>query len=251
MKTTTLSIVAAAAALTCAFSTATEPVTGTLTGTVLLADAGKVVLEGEKPEAKPLVIDPTKAEGCGTVETQDQTLIVDPKGGIANVVVVVAVEGQTVKPLEKPLVLDQKSCRFDPHVAIVPVGSTVEFHNSDKVTHNVHTYPTKNETMNSMISPDKHESRKLDKEDRIKIGCDIHPWMNSYLVVADSNFYAVTGTDGSFKIEGLPAGEHKVSYWHETLGKGSGTIKVAEGGKIEPVEFKMSAEKKAGGGRKR
>jgi plastocyanin len=256
IKASTASIAAAAAALTLAFALPADPASGSLKGTVVLdplpeGEAGKVVLEGEKPEVKPLEIDAEKSKGCGTVATTNETLIVNDKGGIANVVVIVEVEGQTVKPLEKPFELDQKSCRFEPHVTVVPVGSTVEFRNSDETGHNVHIYPGKNEIFNQTIPPKSAEQRKFDKEDRIEVKCDIHPWMNSYLIVANSNFYAVTGADGSFKIEGLPAGEHKVSYWHEKLGKQSGTIKVAEGGKVEPVEVKMSAEKKAGGGRRK
>lgn len=250
MKHITLFSIVAGAALATAFTLPKEPARATLTGSVVLADIGKVVLDGEKPEVKPLEIDKAKSEGCGTVDTQDQSLIFSKEGGIANVVVTVEIAGKEVKPAEKPVVLDQKTCRFEPHVMIVPVGTTVEFKNSDSISHNVHTYPQKNDQLNKMVASGKTEVQKLDKEDRIEIKCDIHPWMNSYLVVANTNFYAVTGADGSFKIEGLPAGEHKAKFWHEKLGKAEATIKVDADGKVAPVEVKMSLEKK-GGGRKR
>lgn len=250
MKTFALLSIAAGAAIATAFTLPAEPVVGTLTGTVLFADAGKVVFEGEKPEVKPLSIDPAKSEGCGTVDTTNQSLMIGANGGIANVVVTVEVAGSTIKVPEKPIELDQTSCRFQPHVTIVPAGTTVEFKNSDKVSHNVHTYPSKNDSFNKMVPASGTESQKLDKEDRIEIKCDIHPWMNSWLIVANTPFYGVTGADGTFKIEGLPAGEHKARFWHETLGKAEATIKVGADGKIEPVEVKMSAEKKGGGRRK-
>lgn len=242
MKKLTLFAVTATAGLAVALTQPTTPVLGAATG--------KVLLDGAKPEVKPLVADTAKFPDCGAIDTTNETAMVDDKGGIAGVVVLVEVAGAEVKPLEKAFQLDQKNCRFEPHISIVPAGSTVEFLNSDKTSHNVHTFPGKNDAMNKTVPAGGKETQKLDKEDRIEIKCDIHPWMQSYLIVAESNFYAVTGKDGSFKIEGLPAGEHKVKLWHETFGKGDGKIVVDAEGNAAPVEFKLSAEKKSGRGRK-
>ena len=107
MKNITLASIVAGAALATAFTLPAEPVRGTLTGSVLLAETGKVLFDGEKPEVKPLAIDAAKSEGCGSVDTQDQSLLFGANGGIANVVVTVELAGATVKPLEKPMVLDQ------------------------------------------------------------------------------------------------------------------------------------------------
>ena len=38
---------------------------------------------------------------------------------------------------DKPVTMDQKGLRFEPHVLVVQVGTTVDFLNSDKVQHNV------------------------------------------------------------------------------------------------------------------
>lgn len=245
MNKLTLCSIAAGAAFALAFSLPAKP--------TAVGATGKVVFEGEKPELKPLVIDAEKAKGCvkeGSVDATNQTLLIDKDGGIANVVVTVTVAGATVKAPEKPFELDQKSCRFEPHVSIVPVGTTVEFRNSDSVSHNVHTYAGKNEGMNKMIGAGAAETQKLDKEDRIEIKCDIHGWMNSFLIVADTNFYAVTDAQGNFTIEGLPPGEHKIEYWHETLKKQTGTLKVGADGASEPIVLKWAMPKKEGGRRK-
>lgn len=245
----TLASIGACAALASAFVAPAEG--GTFTGTVKF--------EGDKPEMKPLAIDAEKAKGCvkegEKLDTADPSLVIDDKGGIANVVVTVDVVGAdgkpaAVKPAEKTVVLDQKSCHFTSHVAVVPVGSTVDFANSDTIGHNVHVFANKNDGFNELIAAGSKKTSKLDKEERIEIKCDIHTWMNSWLVVANTNYYAVTGPDGSFKVEGLPAGEYNVTYWHEKLGKQTGKIKVGADGKTEPVEIKMGMEKK-GGGRKR
>jgi plastocyanin len=228
-------------ALVCAFQDASKPVTAVFTGHVLF--------DGDPPEAKPLSIDPKTAKDCTKegekVDATDPILLVGPNRGIANVVVQVEVQGATLKVPEKPVVLDQKSCHFDPHVAVVAAGTTVELHNSDTVGHNVHVTAQKNEAFNETVAPGSKRVYKVDQPDTVKITCDIHTWMSSWLFVANTNFYAVTAADGSFKIEGLPAGEHKVTYWHEKFGKQTATLKVGADSKIEPIEVKMGGVKKA------
>ncbi|HTQ80013.1 MAG TPA: carboxypeptidase-like regulatory domain-containing protein, partial [Thermoanaerobaculia bacterium] len=48
--------------------------------------------------------------------------------------------------------------------------------------------------------------------------CDVHPWMVAYVGILDHPFYAVTRSDGSFRIAGLPAGTYTLEAWHEALG---------------------------------
>jgi len=215
---------------------------------------GKASFEGEKPEVKPLDIAPEKAQGCTaegqSMNTTDRSLLISENGGIANVVITVAVDGVEVEVPEEPFHLDQTQCRFEPHVVVIPAGATVEYLNSDTVSHNVHTYPKKNDAMNKTIAAGSKEAQTYDKTDQIEIKCDIHPWMNSYLVVTDSAFYAVTAADGSFSIAGLPEGTHKVAYWHEKLGKGKADLTVKADGSAEPLEIKLGA-KKSGGRRRR
>jgi plastocyanin len=236
---------------------ALEPVAGpTAVGRVVFVGeaAGRAVIEGTPPETKPLTIDAKAAEGCvpggGAVDNTDQSLILSKDGGIANVVIEITVEGAEVKVPEKPVHLDQSKCRFEPHVVVVPAGSTVEFLNSDAVSHNVHTYAKRNDSMNKTIAAGGKESQKLDKTDQIEIKCDIHPWMNSWLIVTGASHYAVTDADGKFSVAGLPAGTHKVDYWHEKLGKGKAEIVVKEDGTSDGFEIKLGGEKK-GGGRRR
>lgn len=221
-----------------------DDVTGTVTG--------KIIFEGkEKPKMGELAMTEEQTEGCGEVDAMDRSKLVDDNGGIANVVVFIEVKGTEVKVPEEPVKLDQKGCRFEPHVMFIPVGATVEYCNSDEVSHNVHTYPKKNKDINKTIVAGGSTTQVLDKTDTIKIACDIHPWMSSYLYVTDTPYVAVTAADGSFSIAGLPAGEHKVEIWHEAFGKGKGEAVVKEDGTCEAIEIKMGEEKKGGGRRRR
>lgn len=238
---TTLGIAAALAA--CAtFAMASKSPEPAAAGTI----KGRVVFDGKMEELKPLSISDEQAKGCceggKKVDATDRSMIVGKDNGLANVVVTVEVDGAKVEP--KQVSIDQKECRFEPHVMVVPVGTTVKFLNSDKIAHNVHTYASKNDSFNQTIAPGASHEQKLDKEDKVEIKCDIHPWMNSYLVVADTPHHAVTGPDGSFELPGLAPGEYKVEIWHEKLGKEKATAVVKEDGSSELVEIKLGEAKK-------
>jgi hypothetical protein len=63
----------------------------------------------------------------------------------------------------------------------------------------------------------------------IPAGCDVHPWMRSYISVVDHPFFAVTDEDGKFEIKGLPAGEYEIEAVHEKLKSTTGKITVKDG----------------------
>lgn len=218
---------------------APAPVKATVTGRVSLAEA-------DRTAAKPLAVGEEAAKGCGVVDTRDPNLQFDEKGGLAHAVVTISVKGSEVKPLEKPVKVDQRSCKFEPYVTVVPVGSTVEYLNSDNVNHNVNLSTTRNDAMNSTLTPGLTKSAKFEKAERMQATCSTHTWMRSWVVVTDSNFYAVTGADGSFKIEGLPPGEHKLEVWYPEAKKLEATLKIDAEGKSAPLELEVGFASKKG-----
>lgn len=209
---------------------------------------GRVAFDGELPEAKPLAIPATAAAGCcpdgETVNADDLSLLVSKDGGIENVVVTVKVEGVEVKVPEEPYIMDQKGCRFIPHMLVVPKGATVAFLNSDETSHNVHLIPIANEALNQTVTAGKRIERKFTEAEPVKVTCDMHTWMTSYVYVADATHWTLTDADGHFSFEGLPAGTHEVQFWHEKLGKKKATMVVDDDGKVAaPVEVKLAKKK--------
>ncbi len=182
--------------------------------------------DGEPPALPPLALDASVLGGChahggAPMDMTDRSLLVAPDGGIANVLVLLEPKSGAAAlavPAE-PIVLDQSGCRYEPHVLVVPVGAQVAYRNSDPISHNVHTYSKKNGAFNTTVSTGGSETRKLALDEQFEVRCDIHPWMSAW-VVAVEDYHGLSDAEGRVRIENVPAGTYKASWWHETLGKG-------------------------------
>jgi plastocyanin len=168
--------------------------------------------------------------------------IVADDGTLANAFVYVkegAAGGQA--PPAESATLDQKGCMYTPHVSGVQVGQTVVIRNSDATLHNVHAMPANNAEFNN---GQPFEGMELEHtfdsvEVMVPFKCDVHPWMSSYMGVLDHPFFAVTGDDGMFSIDGLPAGDYVLEVWHEELGTQEMAVSVAAGAAAE-ADFDFS-----------
>lgn len=202
---------------------------------------GKLVYDGKVPEVPPLVIGADKSPGCGEhVSTQDPALVIDEHGGIANAVVTITVPGARVEVPAEPFVIDQRGCRFEPHVLVAPVGSKLRFANSDACTHNVHTYPRKSDPINKAMAAGGHEELVLAQKETVQVRCDYHPWMSCYVFVTDTPYWALTKHDGSFEITGLAPGAYKAELWHEQLGRLKFDVTVGADGNAQVGELKLA-----------
>jgi plastocyanin len=146
------------------------------------------------------------------------------KGDLANVFVYIksGLPASSAPSGAPPVRIDQKGCRFIPHVAGVQQGGKVEFTNSDPTMHNVHTVTVGgNPSIDVSQGPGAQpQVRRFNSaENMIRIGCNNHPWMNAFLNVAPNPYFAVTGPDGRFTISGLPPGTYTLAVVHEKLGE--------------------------------
>ncbi|HSR08366.1 MAG TPA: carboxypeptidase regulatory-like domain-containing protein [Bryobacteraceae bacterium] len=136
-----------------------------------------------------------------------------------SVVYVEAVAGKTFPAPTTPLQMDQKSLLFQPHILIAPVGSTVEFLNSDKVQHNIF-WPAINgnkklgHNLGTWPTGEKR-AFKFDTPGIVPLLCNVHPEMSGYVIVTPTPFYAESDAAGSFKIANVPDGSYTVTAWHE------------------------------------
>ena len=169
-----------------------------------------------------VVIDMSQDPACTFAGENDVEQIVAAKGQLANVFVYVK-GAPHLAPPPQPVVVDQKGCRFIPHVVAVAAGGSVEFHNSDSTMHNVHTMPVQvgNRSVDVSQGPNAKPEQVLFKvpENMLPVRCNNHPWMNAFINVSPNTFFAVSDAAGHFKIAGLPAGTYTLVFVHEKLGQ--------------------------------
>jgi plastocyanin len=190
---------------------------------------GTVSFKGTPPERKALnrESDPV----CAKTPKLAEDVVVE-NGKLKDVLVRIKVGTASVAAKtapETPAVITQSECMYSPRVVGVVAGQKLEIRNGDPTFHNVRG------TLGSQIlwnlahlsggAP--HVRSDLGKAGEVvALHCDVHPWMAAWAVVSDNPYFAVTGADGTFKIDGLPPGTYTLEAWHPTLGLKSTKVKV-------------------------
>lgn len=192
---------------------------GTITGTVKFA--------GDPPPAQQISV--TKdLQACGKEPIYDQSLVVDQATkGVKWAVV--KVEGAKGKWNGKVGTIDQRVCKFRPHVLVTPPGKITVL-NSDGVLHNFRTAGAKNPPINR-AQPGFRKKMEVEfkQPERVKISCDAHPWMAGWIVVSEHPYVAVADEKGNFTIENVPPGSYTLEVWQETLGTATQKVTVKAG----------------------
>lgn len=187
--------------------------------------SGTIHFTGNAPT--PIVIDMTQDPACGEATKMPNTTkqYVVHNGRLANVFVYVkdGLGNRVYMPTKAPVVLDQRGCRYIPHVIGAMVGQPVEFRNSDRTMHNIHIVPPGSEdgegfdiSQGPLAGPQQHIFRASGL--MIPIRCNNHPWMEAFLNVVTNPFFAVSDADGKFEIRGLPPGTYTLVAVQEKLG---------------------------------
>jgi len=184
---------------------------GTITGTVKWS--------GPVPKLAPVAIN-KDAEVCdpqGQKKRNLERLVISENGGVANTVVFLKDihKGKEMDLPETRQFLNQKTCRYEPHVLLVPDKGTLHLKRSDPVLHTVHMtgaadynlpFPFANLTI----------SRTMNREGLVDLRCNAgHVWMNGEMLVVPHPYYAVTDEEGNFRLTNVPPGEYEIEAWHE------------------------------------
>ncbi len=218
-------------------------------GDEVVTVGGTVKFDGPVPPLKvnkALANDPACCALHPVLPPMDN-LVVDKDGGVrwAFVYVKAGVPPKDYDAPKEVVQIEQKGCIYTPHVVAAQVGQGVNFRNSDPLLHNVHGLPFVNKAFNfGQVEGSNNLVRFTQPEVPVKVKCDVHPWMSTFICVMEHPYFAVTDAAGKFELPRLPAGTYTLGVWHEGLqtldGKNEVQVVVA---KNQQVDFTMMKKK--------
>ncbi len=213
-----------------AVALALVPLSAAATGMV----EGRVTLAGPKPAA-PLPLDTSSDPACAKVHLLDETVLLGGNDGRGLANVVVRVKGpRPASPPPGPVKVEQQGCFYRPRVQGAVVGQPLEVFNTDPMLHNVHAYVGTKSFFNVAQPPGSPAVSKPSPSGPgpVRLKCDVHRWMVAWVVYGESPFFTLTERDGSFHLDGLPAGSWELELWHESLGTLTFPVEVKDGGHL-------------------
>jgi len=167
-------------------------------------------------------------EICGEGTREVPFVQINGDGMLMNAVVFLneVEEGKAFDPEAINLTLDQKGCEFSTVLGVMANQGELTATNSDMTLHNIHTYELigkARRTVMNVSQPNAGDSVtkkvKLRRGNGMKVECDAHDFMHSFVFVAKNPYYAVVDESGNFSIDGIPAGTYEVMMWHGFLGE--------------------------------
>jgi hypothetical protein len=180
---------------------------------------GTVKWQGALPHLAPSEInkDPQICDPLGEKHRDLERLLVSPNGGVANTVVFLknVTAGKAMDlPLERRF-LNQKNCRYEPHILLVPEQALLTVRSSDPLLHTVHMSGSADYNL-PFTTEGQEITRPMTREGVVDLRCNAgHVWMNGEVIVASNPYYAVTDSNGNFELTNVPAGQYEIEAWHE------------------------------------
>ncbi len=174
---------------------------------------------------------------CGNAITDEEFLVDPERKGLANAVIYWELPEGEEREAEQPgmAVLAQSGCRYEPHIQVATAVNKVQVLNQDGILHNIHAYDSRGGTLFNFAQPafKKSMERDLKATGVVNFKCDVHEWMNAYVLLLDNVQYAITDEQGRFRLEDIAAGPQEILIWHEGLGFTSKSVTVEPGKSVE------------------
>jgi plastocyanin len=130
---------------------------------------------------------------------------------------------------------------FNPRVVVVPVGGTVDFPNDDPIFHNAFSVSGENRFDLQLYKRPKSGSQTFQHAGVVRVYCNIHPQMSAVVLVRDNPYFTKAAADGSFTLEGVPAGKYALVAWHDKAGEASQPVAVPAQGQVAVPLFALDA----------
>ena len=196
---------------------------GTITGTITTGAKGAAPIR--------VTID---QKVCGS-ELPDEAIIVDAQGRLANAVVILT----GLKRASGDRVVSNEKCRFAPRVQIATPNAAIRTTSKDAVLHTTQAQLENGRTLFNVALPvpGLNVTKTIGPAGIVRFSCNTHPWMRGWMVVTDEAG-AVSGADGTFRIDHVPPGTYELRVWHESL-KGAPQKVTVVAGKPTEIKFQL------------
>jgi hypothetical protein len=168
----------------------------------------------------PVTKDPQICDPEGKKNVSLERLTIGPDGGVANTVVYLThiAAGKALDLPEQKRHLDQKRCRYVPHILLVPVHSDLEMKSSDATLHTIHMDGASSYNL-PFPFPNQISTRNMGTPGLVNLRCNGgHVWMNAEMMVVEHPYYAVTDESGHYEFTNVPPGTYQIVAWHEGWG---------------------------------
>ncbi len=131
----------------------------------------------------------------------------------------------TIEPLDDSITIkrsermrhfvDMEEKIYKPRYLIIHAEDVVSFVNKDEIKHNVFSSSDLNAFDLGTFGAKKWRDVVLSAEGVVKVYCNIHPEMASFIKVDKRGLSTVSEAEqGQFKFTDVPAGEYRLSVWH-------------------------------------
>ncbi len=168
----------------------------------------------------PVTKDPQICEPDGKKTVSLDRLILGPEGGVANTIVYLKniSAGKAMDLPEQRRHLDQRHCRYIPHILLVPENAVLQMQSSDATLHTIHMDGAASFNL-PFPFPNQVIPRTMSTPGLVNLHCNGgHVWMNAEMMVVPHPYYAVTDESGRFEFTGVPPGTYQIVAWHEGWG---------------------------------
>jgi Polysaccharide lyase family 4, domain II len=206
---------------------------------------GVVEYAGATVPKDPAVMLTSETAYCGKSLPAERYLIKDRK--VKNAVVyLVRIEAGKAVP-NKPVIVTNVKCQFEPHVSVGFKGNIFIAKNDDPVLHqfDIHAAISGAEIYSvSLHEKGTSATKTLLKTGLMELSCYVHPWMRAYVYIFDHPYAAVTDEKGAFVMEDVPPGTYTAAVWHESLGVNEIKDVKVESSKASMIRLKYTHEVK-------
>ncbi len=114
-----------------------------------------------------------------------------------------------------PYQMLQHDKRFEPHLLVVPVGTSVKFPNLDPWFHNVFSLYRGKRFDLGLYQAGSQKSVQFDRPGASYIFCNIHPEMSAVVLAVESHLIGISDRGGHVSIADVPPGRYRLHFWYE------------------------------------